>query len=236
MRQYTFKEKRHHFDDLLAEQHLESDIALLNKLQPNASASFGHLSGIKLAKEVLYLLLDYATREDIIDNRRSAGKDTTGLIVMVKDLILSILGKSKTEALAIKEQVEGLIVELPEEDVDTLLDSLESVMATIKDDSNGEGKGDGEGDPEDGQGNEGTGSDKDAETTGTEGEDSNVNPEVPEQAPNADDAVNGEGNAAPESAVDSTTEKTKEAKPSGKGSKGGNEQKKSTSKKTSTQK
>lgn len=232
MRQYTFKEKRHHFDDLLAEQHLESDIALLNKLQPNASASFGHLSGIKLAKEVLYLLLDYATREDIIDNRRSAGKDTTGLIVMVKDLILSILGKSKTEALAIKEQVEGLIVELPEEDVDTLLESLESVMATIKDDSDGDGEGDDEDDTEGAEGNEA--SDEDAEANDAEGDDANA--EVPEQAPNADDAVNGEGNAAPESAVDSTTEKTKEAKPSGKGSKGGNEQKKSTSKKTSTQK
>ena len=236
MRQYTFKEKRHHFDDLLAEQHLESDIALLNKLQPNASASFGHLSGIKLAKEVLYLLLDYATREDIIDNRRSAGKDRTVLIVTVKDLILSILGKTKEEALAIKEQVEGLIVELPEEDVDTLLESLESVMATIKDDSDGDGEGDNEDDTEDAEGNEGKGSDEDTETNAAEGEGSDANPEVPEPTPNADDAVNGEGNAAPESSTESTTDKGKETKPSGKGSKGGNEQKKSTSKKTSTQK
>ena len=232
MRQYTFKEKRHHFDDLLAEQHLESDIALLNKLQPNASASFGHLSGIKLAKEVLYLLLDYATREDIIDNRRSAGKDRTVLIVTVKDLILSILGKTKEEALAIKEQVEGLIVELPEEDVDTLLDSLESVMATIKDDSDGDGEGDDEDDTEGAEGNEA--SDEDAEANDAEGDDANA--EVPEPTPNADDAVNGEGNAAPESSTESTTDKGKETKPSGKGSKGGNEQKKSTSKKTSTQK
>nr|DAT27594.1 MAG TPA: cell division protein [Caudoviricetes sp.] len=70
---YSYKEKQKHFNDLReCQEHVQADIELLEKKSP----AHPQLTSYKRAperklNEVLYELLDFATREEIVANRRS---------------------------------------------------------------------------------------------------------------------------------------------------------------------
>ena len=70
---YSYKEKQKHFNDLReCQEHVLADIELLEKKSP----AHPQLTSYKRAperklNEVLYELLDFATREEIVANRRS---------------------------------------------------------------------------------------------------------------------------------------------------------------------
>ncbi len=70
---YSYKEKQKHFNDLReCQEHVQADIELLEKKSP----AHPQLTSYKRAperklNEVLYELLDFATREEIVSNRRS---------------------------------------------------------------------------------------------------------------------------------------------------------------------
>ena len=67
----NFREKNKHLRDLLAPNHAEKDIVLLEKVDPRNDMldSFKH-APVRHAERILYILLDFATADEIRNNRR----------------------------------------------------------------------------------------------------------------------------------------------------------------------
>lgn len=131
---YSPKEKLSHYNEIKAEQHKDVDLALLRSKNPQTKCSAG-----SKATEILYELLDYATREDIIANRRGGGpsnddkKTVAQAKAEIKELIASIEGKTYDEACVIKHDADQLIVGFikNEKDKKALSEQLNSAFGVV---------------------------------------------------------------------------------------------------------
>ena len=69
---YTDKEKLNHFNDLLSSEKAQADLDLLVSLAPDTEGiETFWMEPARYADQILFHLLDFATREDIRMNRRS---------------------------------------------------------------------------------------------------------------------------------------------------------------------
>ena len=70
---YNFKEKNKHLRELHAPVHVSRDLELLKKLDPRNDQipTFEH-APVRHAEQILYVLLDVASAEDVRNNRRNA--------------------------------------------------------------------------------------------------------------------------------------------------------------------
>ena len=70
---YNFKEKNKHLRELHAPVHVSRDLELLKKLDPRNDQipTFDH-APVRHAEQILYVLLDVASAEDVRNNRRNA--------------------------------------------------------------------------------------------------------------------------------------------------------------------
>lgn len=69
---YTDKEKLNHFNDLLSSDKAQADLDLLVSLAPDTEGiETFRMEPARYADQILFHLLDFATREDIRMNRRS---------------------------------------------------------------------------------------------------------------------------------------------------------------------
>lgn len=94
-----YKEKYYTVKDLKSESHKEADRALLDKVAPRNSVTWRVNA---TDADILYLLVEYCTKEEILANRGkgvpSSGKTSGGTIVDKKKLSLKNLfhnGKAK---------------------------------------------------------------------------------------------------------------------------------------------
>ena len=69
---YSAKEKLHHFRQLLSQHAAEADLALLHVKAPQEDFTRFDLSPRKNAEDILFALLNVATHDEIVRNRRDA--------------------------------------------------------------------------------------------------------------------------------------------------------------------
>lgn len=82
---YTDKEKLNHFNDLLSSDKAQADLDLLVSLAPDTEGiETFRMEPARYADQILFHLLDFATREDIRMNRRSKELGTTVTLPKVK--------------------------------------------------------------------------------------------------------------------------------------------------------
>lgn len=83
---YTDKEKLNHFNDLLSSDKAQADLDLLVSLAPDTEGiETFRMEPARYADQILFHLLDFATREDIRMNRRSKDSGTVEKAPEVKE-------------------------------------------------------------------------------------------------------------------------------------------------------
>ena len=136
---YSFKEKMHHYHDLLSEQHAEVDLALLKAKNPNSYVVKSSFTGRKLAEETLYNLLDFATKEEVIANRRQnsqAGDDEKAAVARLSEIVRTLKTATYEEALILKKEADDLLVAfIPEDKIEKWIAAIERVMPVMPSDN-----------------------------------------------------------------------------------------------------
>lgn len=143
---YSFKEKMHHYNDILSEQHTDQDISLLKEKHPNCYVLKSSFLGRKLAEEVLYNLLDVASREEIIDNRRKQAKPSIEekmAVERISEILKEMRLVGYTEAATLKTEAQELLVAfLPAEKAEKWAAALDKAMPELDEDTDDEGGAD----------------------------------------------------------------------------------------------
>ena len=118
---YNFKEKNKHLRELHAPVHVSRDLELLKKLDPRNDQipTFDH-APVRHAEQILYVLLDVASAEDVRNNRRNADLEA-------EKEVQDRLAKEAAE----KEEQDRLAKLTPTQDVEEKLpvDSPEELQA-----------------------------------------------------------------------------------------------------------
>ena len=118
---YNFKEKNKHLRELHAPVHVSRDLELLKKLDPRNDQipTFEH-APVRHAEQILYVLLDVASAEDVRNNRRNADLEA-------EKEVQDLLAKEAAE----KEEQDRLAKLTPTQDVEEKLpvDSPEELQA-----------------------------------------------------------------------------------------------------------
>lgn len=109
MNKISFKEKQAIFSALQAAQHAEADVSLLEQKQPSNTKlrAYKKFATMK-ANEILYDLLEVATREEIVKNRRDFGKSAEQL---AKEEAERIAAEKKAAEKAAKEEAKRIAAE-----------------------------------------------------------------------------------------------------------------------------
>lgn len=143
---YSFKEKMHHYNEIISEQHTDQDISLLKEKHPNCYVLKSSFLGRKLAEEVLYNLLDVASREEIIDNRRRQAKpseEEKKAVARISEILKEMRLVGYTEAATLKTEAQELLVAfLPAEKAEKWAAALDKAMPELDEDTDDEGGAD----------------------------------------------------------------------------------------------
>lgn len=135
MNKISFKEKQAIFSALQAAQHAEADVSLLEQKQPSNTKlrAYKKFSTMK-ANEILYDLLEVATREEIVKNRRDFGKSAEQLAKEEAERIAAEQAAKEAAEKAAKEQeLEDLKVEHEELQADH--DALQEEKSDLEDEN-----------------------------------------------------------------------------------------------------
>lgn len=73
---YNPKEKNNHLRRLMAVEHAETDLQLLQKIDPqNSQLDSFAIAPQRNAEQILYTLLDFATAQEVRENRRKINQE-----------------------------------------------------------------------------------------------------------------------------------------------------------------
>lgn len=103
---YTDKEKLNHFNDLLSSDKAQADLDLLVSLAPDTEGiETFRMEPARYADQILFHLLDFATREDIRMNRRSKDAGTVEKAPEVKKEKVEKAPKTEADKVAFAEKM-----------------------------------------------------------------------------------------------------------------------------------
>lgn len=105
---YTDKEKLNHFNDLLSSDKAQADLDLLVSLAPDTEGiETFRMEPARYADQILFHLLDFATREDIRMNRRSKELGTVEKAPEVKEEKVEKAPKTEADKVAFPEKTKA---------------------------------------------------------------------------------------------------------------------------------